>query len=97
MNRENRPSTHPDNMLLDEVNIREWIAAEHHRIHVMELWPEGPRKEAGLAAARCALESLAFTRAGYSFKCVTCAGRREPVAMISFAPGPQRLPSGRAA
>jgi hypothetical protein len=36
----------------------EWPAVEHYRIHVMELWPDGPRKEAGLAAARSDLGSL---------------------------------------
>jgi hypothetical protein len=29
----------------------ESLVVEHCRIHVMELWPDGPRKEAGLAAA----------------------------------------------
>src|SRR5882757_4298677 len=29
-------------------NAFEPIAFEHYRIHVIELWPDGPRKEAGL-------------------------------------------------
>ena len=39
----------------------EWLAFEQYRIHVMELWPDGPRKQAGLSAARSALESLTRT------------------------------------
>jgi hypothetical protein len=55
---------------------REWLAVEHHRIHVMELWPDGPRKEAGLAAARAMLDSLvAAMPTGHSFVCSTCASR----------------------
>jgi len=54
----------------------EWLAVEHHRIHVMELWPDGPRKEAGIAAARSAIESLApALPGGASFCCATCAAR----------------------
>jgi len=37
----------------------EWLAMQHYRIHVMEQWPDGPRKQAGLAAARSTIESLA--------------------------------------
>jgi hypothetical protein len=52
--------------------VSEWMAMERYRIAVMELWPEGPRKEAGLAAARSSLDSLARNmREGCSFACVT--------------------------
>jgi hypothetical protein len=48
--------------------VREWMAVERNRIAIMELWPEGPRKEAGLAAARSSLESLAWNmREGRAF------------------------------
>jgi hypothetical protein len=61
--------------------LSEWLAVEHYRIHVMELWPEGIKKEAGLAAARSALESLARTiPEGSSFACATCASRFLPLA-----------------
>jgi hypothetical protein len=57
----------------------EWLAVEHYRIHVMERWPDGPCKEAGLAAARSALESLGRALPkGSSFACATCAARRQP-------------------
>jgi hypothetical protein len=64
----------------------EWLAVEHHRIHVMELWPDGARKEAGLASARSALASLDQTAPqGCSFECATCAGRRRIVTVIPCA------------
>jgi hypothetical protein len=72
----------------------EWLAAEHYRIHVMELWPDGPRKEAGLASARSALDGLALTMPkGSSFACVTCASRPQTVTVIPCAPRVHRLPS----
>ena len=74
----------------------EWLAMEHYRIHVMELWPDGHRKEAGLAAARSTLESLARTLPeGFSFECATCAGRRLNV--IPCALPVRGLPSSLAA
>ena len=55
----------------------ERLAVEHYRIHMMELWPDGPRKDAGLAAARSVIESLHLTMPqGWSFECVTCTGDR---------------------
>jgi hypothetical protein len=54
----------------------EWLAVEHHRIHIMELWPDGPRRRSGLTAARSALDSLARNLPkGFSFTCTTCASR----------------------
>lgn len=53
-----------------------WLTMEHYRIHVMELWPDGPEKEAGLASARSALESLIRIMPRASFACTTCANRR---------------------
>jgi hypothetical protein len=38
--------------------ISDWIAMEYHRLHVVEKWPDSPRKEANLAAIRSALASL---------------------------------------
>ena len=54
---------------------QEWLAVEHHRIHVMETWPDGARKEAGLAAARATLASLARSAPKESpFACTICGG-----------------------
>ena len=85
-------------MVPDEKVALEWLAVEHHRIHVIELWPDGPRKEAALAAARSALEGLASTTPeASSFTCATCTGTRETVTVIPFTPRVQRLASGVAA
>jgi hypothetical protein len=64
----------------------EWLAAEHYRLHLMEQWPEGSMKEAGLTAARSALDSL--TRSlpkGSSYVCPTCASRRHSIAAVPRA------------
>lgn len=57
----------------------EWLAQEHYRIHLMEEWPDGARKDASLAAARGALSSL--QQAGGSgltgFVCEVCASRQD--------------------
>ena len=66
----------------------EWLAVEHYRLHLMERWPEGSMKEAGLAAARSALESL--TRdvpKSASYVCSICASRRRSIAIV---PRPER-------
>ena len=66
---------------------RGWLTAEHHRIHVIDLWPEGPRKEVRLTAARSALDSLARAMPkGSSFGCSICASRRQTVTVIPCAP-----------
>lgn len=84
-------------MSLDEKITLEWLAAEHSRIHVMGLWPDGPRKEAGLAAAQSALESVTGTLPeGSSFVCMTCASS-QTVSQIPSCLPVRRLPSGLAA
>jgi hypothetical protein len=76
----------------------ERMAFEHYRIHVMELWPDGPTKEAGIASARYALESLARTvRNGSSFACTTCASRRQTMIVMPNAPPAHKLLSSLAA
>jgi len=37
----------------------EWMGFEQYRIHVMERWPDCPRKRAGLASASSALDGIA--------------------------------------
>jgi len=65
---------------------REWLATEHYRLHVIEQWPNGPRKEAVLTAARSALESLLRTtpRNGSAFRCPICAGKRQSATLIEY-------------
>lgn len=36
----------------------QWLKTEHHRLHVVEEWPDGPHKEAALNAIRSKLASL---------------------------------------
>jgi len=38
--------------------FHEWFGQEHHRLHIVEQWPEGPHKEAVLASIRSKLDSL---------------------------------------
>jgi hypothetical protein len=38
--------------------LSNWIATEYHRLHLVEKWPDSPRKEANLAAIRSTLASL---------------------------------------
>ena len=70
----------------------EWLAIEHYRLHLMEEWPEGARKDAGVAAARSALNSLERTAPVNSavFECAICSGR-------SAATGVSRKPLAVAA
>jgi len=85
-------------MLLTQQRQKAWLAMEHYRIHVMELWPDGPRKDAGLVAARSALERLVRSMPkGSPVACATCASRRRTVTAIPYAPQVRRLPSGLAA
>jgi hypothetical protein len=71
----------------------EWLAFEHYRIHAMELWPEGPGKEAGLSAARSAIANLTRTMPKESsFRCAVCASRRKSVVAM---PSASRIASDR--
>jgi len=52
----------------------QWIASEHHRLHTVEGWPEGPYKDATLRAIHSTLASLAHgasVAAGFP-ACETC-------------------------
>ncbi len=56
----------------------DWLSVAHHRIHVMELWPDGPRKENGLAVARLSLATLLKSMPeGFAFACITCTTMRQ--------------------
>ena len=64
----------------------DWLAMEHHRLHTMEQWPDGPAKDVGLAAVRSTLQSLAGTApAGApAFECVECLNSRNRAGLIQF-------------
>jgi hypothetical protein len=61
-----------------------WLAAEHSRLHLIEQWPDGPRKEASLAAARSGMDGLLRSaRSDQSgFRCLVCANRRSGPALV---------------
>ena len=70
-----------------------WLANEHHRIHLIEQWPDGPRKQAALAAARSALESLENTDPDAStFLCAISATRRNHLTILD---SPKLMPLPR--
>jgi hypothetical protein len=76
----------------------EWLAAEHHRIHVMGTvarWTqEGSGARCGPIHSREPARTIPKTS---SFGCATCATRRQTVTVIPRAPRVQRLPAGVAA
>jgi hypothetical protein len=63
-----------------------WLASEHSRIHLIEQWPDGPRKEAALAAARSALDSLLRSSRsdGSEFRCAVCDTRHMSPSIIEY-------------
>ena len=62
-----------------------FIAFEHYRMQVIELWPDGPAKEVALNAVRSALASL--LRLGppeaVPFECIACRRNTSPAAGVS--------------
>lgn len=62
-----------------------WLANEHSRIHLIEQWPDGTRKEAALAAARSALESLLQSAGSNrsSFHCMVCGACRGGFSIVA--------------
>jgi len=76
----------------------EAITFEHYRIHVIEQWPDGPKKQAGLASARSVLERMVRTLPeGSSFTCAICASRRHIVTEMPGTSVIHKLPSTLAA
>ena len=59
----------------------QWIAAEHHRLHTVEGWPDSPYKEATLRAIHSTLASLEEESAGFP-ACETCVSRRRASAVV---------------
>ena len=59
--------------------LRQWAAVEHHRLHCAEEWPDGPYKQAVIAAIHATLEGLfenSATSTGLSDR-MACAGRKK--------------------
>lgn len=63
---------------MDGAMLRQWAAVEHHRLRCAEQWPDGPHKQAVIAAIHATLESL-FENSGTSTvlsECMAWAGRK---------------------
>jgi hypothetical protein len=79
--------------------ISEWIAVEHHRLHVVETWPHSPRKEATLAAIHSTLSGLDENwRTATSHSCIACRDARSVVEFPDasrLAPAKEATPRGR--
>jgi len=66
--------------------IFEWIAAEHHRLHLVEEWPESAYKQAALAAIISTLQGLLRTQhpAGNVPLCDVCQNRKKTAPLVAF-------------
>jgi hypothetical protein len=64
--------------------LSEWIMGEHHRLHIVEEWPDGPHKEAVLAGIRSTLDRLLldFRAAVNRPVCAICHNRRRATAVL---------------
>jgi hypothetical protein len=68
----------------------EWIVAEHHRLHIVEEWPDGPYKEAVLAGIQSTLDSLLLdSRALNHPPCAICQTRRKHAANVDSVHTPR--------
>jgi hypothetical protein len=65
----------------------EWIATEHHRLHIIEEWPEGPHKEVAMAAIQSSLQSLLQNHGhdGALAACEVCLSRNKAIGKLEFS------------
>ena len=64
---------------MDGSMLKQLAAVEHNRLHCAEKWPDGPHKQAVIAAIHATLESL-FENSGTSTglsECMACAARKK--------------------
>lgn len=68
----------------------QWIAAEHHRLHTVEAWPDSPYKDATLRAIHSTLARMAqdSSPAASLPPCQVCLSRRRVSGVVRF-PGNQ--------
>jgi len=64
----------------------EWLAMEHHRLHIIEEWSDGPHKDAALKAIRSSLASLTRNARPDVAPpvCEVCADRRQALEIVEF-------------
>jgi len=81
-------------MTLENDKLGQWIKVEHYRLHCVEMWADGPRKQVVLAGIRSVLERLQAVSpspAG-SMQCSVCASRRREAVVLQFPSGSQAAP-----
>ena len=71
----------------------QWFSTEHHRLHIIEEWPDGPQKQAALAAVRSKLASLARHLPPDSdvAHCEICLNHKERRGLVALAPVADRI------
>jgi len=69
---------------MQEFNGSEQMAAQHERLHIVEQWSDGPRKQAALGAIQSALDSLSRHPAMQepAFVCILCQSRSANVIVL---------------
>jgi hypothetical protein len=64
---------------MQDFKCGEQLASEHYRLHTVDQWPDGPRKQAALDAIKSTLESLSHhpSTSQTGFACMLC----DPIAV----------------
>lgn len=63
----------------------QWLKTEHDRLHIVEQWPDSPRKSATLLAIRSSLANLVrIARSDVQPLCETCTCRQGSTGMVPF-------------
>lgn len=63
-----------------------WFRVEHHRLHSIEEWPDGPQKDAALASVRSAIACLTRNLGPNVPVCTVCGNRRHLASVSAVAP-----------
>ena len=68
----------------------QWFRTEHHRLHVIEEWPDSPQKQAALAPIRSKLASLAryLPSGSHVLDCEVCLNREKHSWIVAFPVAP---------
>ena len=62
----------------------QWIAAEHHRLHLVEGWSDSPYKDATLRAIHSKLASLTEGVPASFAGCNVCLSRRRASTVVTL-------------
>jgi len=71
----------------------QWFKTEHHRLHVIEEWPDSPQKQAALAAVHSKLASLArnLPAGADRLHCEICLNYKEGFGLVALSAVPARI------